>query len=236
MANSKEKIIKRAFKVALDTRKFEIGLYWKRAKYFFGIMCALGGASVVLTFIKPEDGARDGVYFLALFVIGCIGTITAVAWHLTNKGSKYWQENWEQYVDALGRDIIGPLFQYPITGRFRSKKLSRYSVSKINEKLSIYAIWMWGVMAVYNLLFCLLFLCCDCSCQISEQCFYLLFGVGILALTIFFVIELCHCESDSNDATEDMDEQIKRYFEQVHAISKKIQSNTNVTPTNKTII
>jgi len=34
----KKSIIKEAYNVALDIRKFEIDLYWKRATYFWGFL------------------------------------------------------------------------------------------------------------------------------------------------------------------------------------------------------
>ena len=89
---------------SLDIRKFEIELYWKRAAYFWGL--------IALTFIgyfSIYDDHKDGS--ILLFLLGCIGVILSLAWHLVNLGSKYWQENWEAHVDRLEDEHNGPLYK-----------------------------------------------------------------------------------------------------------------------------
>lgn len=225
MASDLEKQIKeRAFEVALDTRRFEIELYWKRAHYFFGIMCGLGGASAILTFIRSEENIDNGLFLLSLFVIGCIGTVTSFAWYFTNKGSKYWQENWEQYVDALGEDIIGPLFKHSITEKHDHKALRRYSVSRINEKLSLYAICIWSLITAGVLLYGILSMCGCNDCLVTGPCLILLFGVVVMFISIVFIICLFGCRSDSTSGPSD--KEIDSYLDEVKRNVEKSQTDS----------
>lgn len=225
MASDLEKQIKeRAFEVALDTRRFEIELYWKRAHYFFGIMCGLGGASAILTFIRSEENIDNGLFLLSLFVIGCIGIVTSFAWYFTNKGSKYWQENWEQYVDALGEDIIGALFKHSITEKYGHKALLRYSVSRINEKLSLYAIWIWGLITAGVFIYGILSMCGCNDCLVTGPCLILLFGVVVMFISIVFIIGLFGCRSDFTSGPTDSE--IESYLEEVKRIAEKTQAES----------
>ena len=99
----------RAFEKAVATRNFEIELYWKRATYswtliavtFAGYFAVQGASSLSLDYKKR----------LFSFIIGCAGFIFSLAWFFVNKGSKFWQENWENHVAILGRPIVGAPIQ-----------------------------------------------------------------------------------------------------------------------------
>lgn len=209
-----KKIKQRAFKEALDTRKFEIDLYWKRARYFFDIMCVLGGISAILTIAQSAGSIIDEFLWLILFVIGCVGTVTAVAWYLTNKGSKYWQENWEQYVDALGKEIVGPLFEHPISADGKNSNLTRYSVSKVNELLSLYAIWVWGLLTLSTLIIGILL---QCRQELMSEVIMWIPIAGAVILLIVSVWIICRtfkCKrSVAPQSTDDEpDKHIRQYF------------------------
>jgi hypothetical protein len=152
----------RALDYALDIRKFEIGLYWKRAGYFWTfIAAALAGFIVV-----QRDGGDQGE-FLAV-VLGCIGFVFSLAWYCVNKGSKHWQENWENHVDLLEDAIIGPLYKV-VTKRPEIEKAwwhpkgiwqiirlgiagpFPFSVSKINQIVSLFVIALWVVLVFHAL-------------------------------------------------------------------------------------
>jgi hypothetical protein len=80
---------KAALELALDIRKFEIGLYWQRAAYFWALIAAaFAGYFAILSADKLTDKE-----YLA-YIVSCIGLIFTWAWFLVNRGSKYWQENW----------------------------------------------------------------------------------------------------------------------------------------------
>jgi hypothetical protein len=97
-----------AFQTALQTRQFEIELYWKRANYFWAFIAA----SFAGYFVMSDKGTSAGVY---PFVISCLGFFFTLAFFLVNKGSKFWQENWENHVAVLGKLVVGPLFSITLS-------------------------------------------------------------------------------------------------------------------------
>lgn len=142
-----------ALKIALDTRKFEIELYWKRATYFWAFLASITAtyAGVAIAdFSAPKKS-------ILLLLISCVGLIFAIAWYFVNKGSKYWQENWEYHVSTLQKDIVGDLFT-----KFDERKSNdiwlknliagkkRYSVSKINIVLSFYVCILWMAAVILS--------------------------------------------------------------------------------------
>jgi hypothetical protein len=80
-----------------DIRKFEINLYWDRAKYFWTLI----GAAFVGYYVsfpnKADLSSKPSAWFLGMTIAG-LGLIFSDAWFLANKGSKYWQENWENHL------------------------------------------------------------------------------------------------------------------------------------------
>ena len=143
-----EEKAKEALKVALDVRKFEIELYWKRATYFWTFIAA--------TFVgyNAVQGSQDKEFLK--FLLSSLGFVLSLGWGLANRGSKQWQENWEHHVDHLEDEIMGPLYKVTLP-RMRPKGLlawldfisvgpSRHSVSKINQLISLYIIVIWAVL------------------------------------------------------------------------------------------
>lgn len=134
-----------ALQHALDIRKFEIGLYWQRATYFWALIAAtFAGFFAVLAsehMVEREFNA---------FVLACIGLIFSIAWFLTNRGSKFWQENWENHVDMLEDDATGPLYKTVLRRPKEGNLISRaiegpapYSVSQINQWVSLFTVAVW---------------------------------------------------------------------------------------------
>jgi hypothetical protein len=137
-----------ALKQALDIRKFEIDLYWKRATYFWTIIGVIFAGYFLL--IK-SDGLVTNPNLM--FLVNCIGFIFSLSWWLVNRGSKFWQNNWERHVDLLEDAVTGPLYKRVIqTGElnwFKIHKEYNYSVSKINQLLSFYVTMVWLGMGIY---------------------------------------------------------------------------------------
>ena len=105
--SARKKKAENALAFALDIRKFEIKLYWKRATYFWAFLAVtLGGYLTVFT--AKEIAAQQRLD--ALLVISCLGIVFSLAWHFVNQGSKFWQENWENHVDLL-EDEVRPLYK-----------------------------------------------------------------------------------------------------------------------------
>jgi hypothetical protein len=135
------KLVKKALEVALDVRKFEIGLYWQRATYFWTLIAAsFGGYFLILGSEHLDDKE-----YLSL-IVACIGFIFTWAWYLVIRGSKRWQENWENHVDMLEDFVIGPLFKTKLT-RTPDKPVidkvvgpGHFSPSRVNVWVSIFTL------------------------------------------------------------------------------------------------
>jgi len=141
-----------ALQVALDTRKFEIELYWKRATYFWAFIAA----SVTAYFlILTSDNISN--YKHLTIIISLIGYLFSLGWYFVNRGSKYWQENWERHVGNLEHKVIGPLFTWckvPEKTKWHEfLKGFPMSVSKVNQFLSFVMVVFWFFLFVYSLLF-----------------------------------------------------------------------------------
>jgi hypothetical protein len=144
---------KAALDLALDIRKFEIGLYWQRAAYFWALIAAaFAGYFAILSAEKLAD--RE---YLA-YIVSCIGLIFSWAWFLVNSGSKYWQENWENHVDMLEDGVVGPLYKTilhrPSDRPFFEKYIfgpQAISVSRVNLGVSIFSLFIWIALILHSL-------------------------------------------------------------------------------------
>ncbi|MGV7197133.1 RipA family octameric membrane protein [Xanthomonas axonopodis] len=144
------------FKYAIDTRKFEIELYWKRATYFWTFIAAtLAGYSAIQVSSSVSDKTDLSV------ILSCLGVLFSFGWHCVNRGSKQWQENWENHVDMLESDVVGPLFKTvlrrrkPIGIAEQTLEIATgpwaVSVSGINQIISIFVVILWAVLLLKSL-------------------------------------------------------------------------------------
>lgn len=132
---------------ALDIRKFEIELYWKRATYFWTFIGASFAGYITL---KSSEAKTDDNLSL---LISCLGMLFSLGWLCVNKGSKFWQENWENHVDFLEDSNTGPLYKTVTSSISESNKREKikdfftgslpYSVSKVNQIISLYIFIIW---------------------------------------------------------------------------------------------
>jgi len=102
---SPEKKREKALEYALDIRKFEIELYWQRATYFWTFIGAIFAGYFAVQ--ASETALRQDL----AVVLSCLGFVFSIAWLCVNRGSKQWQENWENHVDSLEDNVIGPLYK-----------------------------------------------------------------------------------------------------------------------------
>jgi hypothetical protein len=140
------KRLKEALAQARDARKFEIEMYWKRAAYFWTfIAAAFVGYASFLT------GTHTHAF--AAFLMSLIGFVFSLSWYQVNRGSKFWQENWENHVELLEDAITSPLFKVVAK---RPKKPWRWStlgehiigpravsVSRVNGVVSVFVLIVW---------------------------------------------------------------------------------------------
>lgn len=121
-----ENKIEKAYEQAAKTREFEIGLYWKRAGYFWAFIASIYMAffSVQKEFYYDKSiGFSHGA--IPLLVLSALGFFFCLAWLLSSYASKHWQENWENHIDLLEDYVTGPLYKiYNADASF--------SVSKVN--------------------------------------------------------------------------------------------------------
>jgi hypothetical protein len=184
-----------ALKYALEIRSFEIDLYWKRATYFWAFIGAtLTGYGVVQASQIPSKVDLS-------VALACLGLVFSFGWFCANKGSKQWQENWENHVDLLEDDITGPLYKVVVRkakpkwySLRRLERLivgpARFSVSKINQIISLFVTALWGFLLWMTLqpspttgtvnwkhkamiaaaaIACFLFLCCGRTSDKEEK-------------------------------------------------------------------
>ena len=149
-----------ALKQALDIRKFETDLYWKRATYFWAFIAStfIAYFSVAKENVEWQPVSKDAV----LFIIAFFGLFLSCCWFCINKASQYWIRNWEHQVELLEDEIIGPLYKRNIVNNEAGCGLKRiilgpykHSASRINQLLSFAVIILWVyivLLSVYSLL------------------------------------------------------------------------------------
>jgi hypothetical protein len=133
------------YDVSLQTRNFEIELFWKRTIFFWGFIAAAFGGYAAL---------RNSDSDFAI-VVACFGAVCSLAWALVNRGSKYWQETWETRVEENEGPVTGVLFasETPIqTHKGCWLQARRYSVSKLTTALSDYIFILWVSLVAWGLL------------------------------------------------------------------------------------
>ena len=145
----------KALEHALDIRKFEIELYWKRATYFWTFIGATLAGFIAVQSFDGTDRQNLSV------IMSCLGLVFSFSWVLVNRGSKFWQENWEKHVDMLEDGITGPLYKIVLSRNTDTQQddrlshllsgASEISVSKINQIVSVYIFALWWFLLGYSL-------------------------------------------------------------------------------------
>ena len=143
----KDEILNKTLEQALEVRKFEIELYWKRTTYFW--------AFIASSFAGYFVAMKSSEFKEMSIIIAIIGLLFSIGWYLVNRGSKYWQKNWEAHVDLLENEQIGPLFGTILNPKpIEFKNITGeypLSVSKINQILSFSIILIWIYILSYSI-------------------------------------------------------------------------------------
>lgn len=132
-----ERMCSRALKEAQDIRKFEIDLYWKRTGFFWAFITVIYTA-LFTVLCKYVDCPKNYSFFVPVIsTLSSLGFFFSVAWHMVNKGSKFWQKNWETHVSLLEKSEIGPLYDVYLNpktsgNRWKPTKEFGFSVTKVN--------------------------------------------------------------------------------------------------------
>ncbi len=137
-----EKLLDRAY----DVRKFEIGLFWQRALYFWGFIAA----SFTAYFLVADKYSNSPHIKL---MVSCMGFIFALSWLLVNRASTHWKENWEALVDKIEDELELPLYKLNIRDSgndiFDRK---HYRISRINIIVCYFLCFIWLMLLVSSIL------------------------------------------------------------------------------------
>jgi hypothetical protein len=160
MADPKK--LKSALDYALEIRKFETGLYWKRAACFWALMVLSFGA-----YIRVQRFPEVERIFLSLLV-GSLGFIFSFACYCVNRASAQWRENWAARIREIEARIIPPLNEsvlerpevtekwwtpYGFWIRLKSILIdpAQFSISRINQIVSLCVTVFWGLLVLHAL-------------------------------------------------------------------------------------
>lgn len=136
---------------AHEIRKFEIDLYWRRTAYFWTLIAAAFLAFFAIHSAEELDSPTKEVLS---FVVGNLGFVFSLGWFFINRGSKFWQQNWEAQVDRLEYRVGVALYRSVAIRQDKECCLvdsKPYSVSKINQITSFYVVVIWGGLVVWSL-------------------------------------------------------------------------------------
>lgn len=185
-----------ALKEALEVRKFEINLYWKRTGFFWAFITVIYTA-LFHVICKYVDCPCRYVFFKPVILsLASLGVFFSFAWHMVNKGSKFWQKNWEKHVSLLEKSEMGPLHDVYLNPRKTGSKWTPveeydFSVSKVN---------MWASSVVVILSICcfvwtILFLFFKFK---VDFCNYFLILIPSFIVFSFIVCLLVYSQGNSN--------------------------------------
>ncbi|MDI9333870.1 MAG: hypothetical protein QM533_05795 [Cytophagales bacterium] len=140
-------------KIVSDVRKFEIDLFWRRSLFFWGF------ATVIITAFgyAYTNKLNKEVQLL----IACCGIVCSLIWSLVNRGSKFWQKQWEDKIIIAEKNYTGSscYFHTKLEGQKFCDFLSKlpwdagYSVSKLTTTFSDLTMLFWILVAIYTLFF-----------------------------------------------------------------------------------
>lgn len=99
---------KELYKIALETRNFEINLFWKRSNYFLVLNSALAIGFFNNFHGKNSSNATSNPFYPICFAI--FGFIVSILWLRVNLGSKFWQARWENVLIDLEKKRLS---KYP---------------------------------------------------------------------------------------------------------------------------
>lgn len=121
--------------IAVDTRKFEIGLFWTRSLFFAGFLSAAAYGLLNLS-------DRNMIFYFPLCLFGMT---CSSFWVIANRGSKFWQENWEKKADKKTNNFFNNVLAQEKRGFITA---AAYSVSKLVMLLSYYITFAWHLIAL----------------------------------------------------------------------------------------
>jgi hypothetical protein len=140
-----EEQLKRAY----ELRDFEITHYWKRAQYFWGFLAVIY-AGFFATLITHSKGNK--IYIEYILIICSVGCVFSFAWYLVNRGSKRWQEHWENIINDLENKLNKPLYSLKPEVDTSLFNAGNFSVSRINITVSFIVFISWIALWLFTVI------------------------------------------------------------------------------------
>ncbi len=131
---------------AYELRDFEISHYWKRAQYFWGFIAVIY-AGFFATVLSLEEKASNFSFVLIICSVGCVFSF---AWYLVNRGSKMWQEHWEEIINQFEKEIDRELYSIPPNVKSGFFNSGKFSVSRVNIVVSFLVFVSWFGLWVFT--------------------------------------------------------------------------------------
>ena len=228
--NFDEKKLEEAFQIALETRKFEIELYWKRTGYF-----VLFTSAIFVGYYKTlsiSGNLDKGEKCLLLLLISSLGFLLSLLWYMANRGSKFWQENWEAHIEMLSTHLGIPIFGIIKHSTFSKSDLMKeypFSVSKVNQMVSLIVTASWFLLFAFNLVcsiskFDWTVFIRGCPCIIF---IIVLLAVFIIVLPLSLESMVRRCESFAANVQDDKKEGNDFFYNYQRCISSKMERKCN---------
>ena len=195
---------KKALDFAHDTRKFEIELFWQRGSYYWVFIAASFTAYFAMLSQFLEEDSLNKLLILPFFeklvllILSSVTYLFSFAWVLVNKGSKFWQENWECHIDILEDDVNGKMYKTILNTHCKTKfsknplctKPYGYSVTSITSCTSIILTVLAAILVIFHF-FLLLY---NFFQHFTFEYIKILISIGIFILLIFATKCLLSCK------------------------------------------
>ena len=84
-----------------------------------------------------------------LLLLAALGFLLSLLWYMANRGSKFWQENWEAHIEELSTHLGIPIFGIIKSREHSIRNLMQeypFSVSKVNQMVSLIITFAWLLM------------------------------------------------------------------------------------------
>lgn len=211
------KKMKSAFKLAHDVRKFEIELFWKRGTYFWAFI--LGSFTAYFVTFDKILGKQRFCYSslmafsplakIVLLILACLIFIFCLSWVFVNKGSKFWQKNWEAHIDVMEDIFSGKIYKTILntkTDVFSDKAWKKdaydYSVTKITTVSSIILMTLSFCLSIFH---AILFF----TSFFNDSWFHELNGIVLLSIGIFIILCFFYASLKLSECKGNLDESKK---------------------------
>lgn len=203
-------VLKNAFDFANSCRDKEIDRFWSRGLYFWGfIVASFTAYFVTFSNIIPRK-SEDYIdltfeHFLLipfmgkliLFIISFVIFIFCLSWLLVHKGSKYWQENWEEHIYQLEKNYMGRIYGTHLDTEKNNFSRCPCSVKGYNFSVSKISLLCSLLLAAISLCLCffhgLLMIDCLIVCiKENKECLKCVITILVFLCVGIFLVYFCH--------------------------------------------